>query len=213
MQIPEKIAQEIIEVGSRLYTRALLAGTDGNISVRLDKSQILITASGVCKGRMKPNDLTLVDYSGRRLDGERAPSSEMAVHLLAMNERPDIHACVHAHPPYATSFAVSGGQLPDDVLPEVVVFVGSIAHVPYAPPGTKAVPDAVAPFIKTHNAFLLRNHGVVTIGRTLEEAYNRLETVEHFAKILHLATQLGAVDRIPKADFERLKEMHRKLTA
>jgi len=187
----------------------MIAGSDGNISVRLDKDRILITRSGVAKGRMTERDIVVVAPNGGHVAGDGKPSSEMPMHLYVYNERPDIMACVHAHPPHATAFAVAGLPLEDDVLPEVVVFVGRIPLTEYAPPGTDAVPKALAPHVKTNNAFLLRNHGLLTVGRTLEEAYNRHETVEQLAKILTLARQLGQVHRIPQDDFERLSAMRR----
>jgi L-fuculose-phosphate aldolase len=211
MQIPEPIAQEIISVGARMYRRGLLAGTDGNISARIDSDRLCITCSGVGKGGLKLEDIVAVTTAGQKLAGAKEPSSEMLLHLFAYRERPDVLACVHAHPPFATSFAVAGRKLEPDVLPEVVLFVGEIPLVEYAPPGTDAVPAAIAPYIKSCNAFLFRNHGVLTLGRNLEEAYNRMETVEHYAHILFLANQLGHVDRIPASDMARLREIARNL--
>jgi L-fuculose-phosphate aldolase len=129
------------------------------------------------------------------------------MHLFAYQRRPDCRACVHSHPPYSTAFAVAGIPLAEDILPEVVVFVGGIPLAEYAPPGTPAVPESLEPFIAEHNAFLLRNHGLLTIGRSMEEALHRHETVEHFARIVHLARQLGNVSRIPAADFARLQQL------
>ncbi len=211
MNIPDQLADKIIQVGRQLYARGLLAGSDGNISVRLDGGNIAITGAGIPKGRLTKDDLVSVNDSGQKLDGRRNPSSEMLMHLFAFRSRPDIQACVHAHPPFATAFAVAGKALQPDVLPEVVLFVGEIPLTDYAPPGTEAVPCALSPFIATHNAFLLRNHGLLTLGRTLEEAYERMETVEHLAHILYLATQLGRVEKIPPADFERLEKLRQSL--
>jgi L-fuculose-phosphate aldolase len=209
MNIPDKHIAEVIEVGRRLHEQGLLAGTSGNISIRLDSKRILITGAGVAKGTLSEKELVVVDYSGNRLDGELQPSSEMLMHLFAFQKRPEIAACVHAHPPYATAFAVAGQQLESDVLPEVVLFVGEVPLTQYAPPGTNAVPESLAPFIASSNAFLLRNHGLLTLGRTLTEAYHRLETVEHSAHVLHLATALGGATHIPAGDYERLKEQRR----
>jgi L-fuculose-phosphate aldolase len=209
MEMPDKYIAEMIDIGRRLCQRGLLAGTNGNMSIRLDRERILITGTGVPKGEISRKDLVIVDNSGVRLDGELDPSSEMLMHLFAYQKRPDIGACLHAHPPYATSFAVAGKPIEPDILPEVVLFVGEVPLTKYAPPGTNAVPESLAPFIASNNAFLLRNHGLLTLGRSLTEAFHRLETVEHSAHVLHLAASLGGTTRIPAGDYERLKEQRR----
>lgn len=203
--------QMMVEIGRRLAERQMVAGADGNLSARLPDGRILITPSGLAKGRLRPDDLVVVDHLGQKLEGSRSASSESAMHLAAYQARPDIGACVHAHPPYATSFAVAGIELPDDILPEVVVTVGPVPLTEYAPPGTPAVPESLAPFLPDHDAFLLRSHGLLTLGADLEEAFLRHETIEHFARILHLARQLGTVGRIPDYDFARLNDLRRTL--
>ncbi|MEW6050732.1 MAG: class II aldolase/adducin family protein [Candidatus Zixiibacteriota bacterium] len=211
MATEQELGQQIVQIGQRLAERQMVAGADGNISVRLPDNRVLITPSGKAKGHLVTAEIITVNLDGVKLTGKGSPSSESAMHMFVYKSRPDISACVHSHPPYVTSFAVAGEELPFDVLPEVVVTVGEIPLTEYAPPGTSAVPDAIAPFIADHNAFLLRNHGLLTIGRTLEEAYLRHETVEHYARILHLARQLGTVGRIPQEDFARLDELRLKL--
>lgn len=198
-------------MGRRLSDRGLLAGTQGNISVRLDSERIVVTPGGVSKGRLSPRDMITVNLTtGAKLQGPGRASSELPMHLFVYRNRPDILACVHAHPPYATAFAVAGVQLAEDFLPEVVLSVGRVPLTDYAPPGTQAVPQALAPFIADCNAFLLRNHGLLTIGRTLEEAYNRHETVEHCARIAHLSSQIGDPHGIPADDYERLSKIRRE---
>ncbi len=197
----------IVEIGKSLYLRGMLAGTDGNISARVSDGRIVITPSGLPKGRLSPDDLTVVDADGRHLYGRYQASSEMAMHIFVYQKRPEVNACVHTHAPYSTSFAVSGIQLAEDILPEVVLFVGGIPLTAYAPPGTKAVPDSLAPFIATSNAFLLRNHGMLTIGRTVDEAFCRHEVVEHYARIVHLAHQIGGPTSMPTEDFQRLSRL------
>lgn len=203
--------REIAHFGSLLYERGMLAGIGGNISVRLSDGRIVITPSGLAKGRLSPDDMVVVDARGKPVQGSRQASSEMAIHLFVYQERAEIRACVHSHAPYATCFAVAGVNLADDILPEVVLFVGGVPLTDYAPPGTDAVPQALRPYVGKTNAFLLRNHGLLTIGRSLEEAHNRHETVEHYARIVYLARQLGNVDAIPPEDFKRLEEMRLKL--
>jgi len=206
-----EIKSRIIETGQRLAERTMVAGSDGNISARLDMTQFIITPSGLPKGRLRREDLVVVDMDGKVIEGDRAPSSEIAMHLFVYKRRPDISACVHGHPPYATAFAVAGVRLDRDVLPEVVLLVGGIPLTDYAPPGTEAVPESLAPHIEKNNAFLLSNHGLLTIGRNLDEAYNRHETVEQYAKILHLARQLGDIRHIPAEDFARLEQLRLQL--
>lgn len=189
----------------------MLAGTDGNISVKLDDDRIMITPSGVPKGRMSPDEMVIVDINGKHLQGNKKASSEMLMHLAVYKARPEIKSCVHSHAPYATAFAAAGIELKEDILPEVVVFIGAIPLTDYAPPGTDAIPKSLEPYLDNHNAFLLRNHGLLTIGHDLNEAFNRHETVEHFAKIVHLARQLGNVNSIPSDDFKRLEKMRAKL--
>ncbi|HWR83423.1 MAG TPA: class II aldolase/adducin family protein [Candidatus Deferrimicrobium sp.] len=203
--------RSIIAVGRRLYEHGMLAGTDGNISVRLADGEVLITASGVAKGQLSTDMLVTVDLHGSAIQKRSGASSELPMHLFVYRSRPDVNACVHSHPPYATALAVAGLPLPDNILPEVVLFVGSIPLTKYASPGTAAVPRVLSRLIKRHDAFLLRNHGLLTLGRSLEEAYWRHEVVEHYANIYWLAHQLGRARRIPVEDFARLKKVRREL--
>lgn len=211
MGTPFTMKKAICSYGKLLYDRGMLAGTDGNISVRLDDERIMITPSGVAKGRMEPDQTIIVDLYGKQLQGNLKPSSELPMHLFVYRSRPDIKAVVHSHAPYATSFAAAGIELADDILPEIVVFIGGIPLTDYAPPGTDAVPKSLEPHIEENNAFLLRNHGLLTIGSDLDQAYNRHETVEHYARIVHLARQLGNINAIPSDDFKRLEKMRKKL--
>jgi L-fuculose-phosphate aldolase len=167
----------------------------------------MITASGIPKGRMTGADLLTVNLAGEVVEGSGRPSSEIQMHLTCYRSRSDIAAVVHSHAPYATAFAAADQQLPADVLPEAVLFVGEIPLTEYAPPGTEAVGQSLAPYLKDNNAFLLRNHGLLTIGRTLDEAMNRHETVEHLARISWLANQIGGATPIPAEDLQRLTEM------
>jgi len=204
------LREEIVRVGRRLATRQLIAGTDGNISVRLGPDRIMVTPSGRHKGLIGPDEMVIVDMQGNRIEGSSSASSELGMHLSVYRARAEINACVHAHPPFATAFAVAGMPVPDDVLPEVVLAVGPIALSEFAPPGTKAVAESLEVFVGEHNAFLLKNHGLLTIGRDLEEAINRHETVEHCARIVHLARQLGGINRLPAEEVARLEQLRKK---
>lgn len=187
--------------------RQLIAGTDGNISVRLGPNRIMVTPSGQPKGRLSPEDMVVVDLQGHKVEGDREASSELAMHLFVYQSRPDIGACVHGHPPHATAYAVAGIEIPGGVLPEAVVSVEPIALTEFAPPGTQAVAGSLEAHILGHNAFLLRNHGLLTIGQDLFGALNRHETVEHCARILYLAGQLGGANKLPAEEVQRLVKM------
>ncbi|MDZ4723893.1 MAG: class II aldolase/adducin family protein [candidate division Zixibacteria bacterium] len=211
MPSPFFVKNQLVSIGKRLAESGLIAGTDGNMSMKLDDDRIMITPKGFSKGHLSPDDLVIVDTNGKKIQGSHDPSSEIAMHLFVYKNRPEVQACVHSHPPYATAFAVAGIPLEIDILPEVVLFVGEIPLTDYAPPGTDAVPKSLEPFIESCSAFLLRNHGLLTIGRTLDEAMQRHETVEHYAKILHHARMLGNLNCIPPNDFARLENIRKKL--
>ncbi|MEZ5360177.1 MAG: class II aldolase/adducin family protein [Candidatus Zixiibacteriota bacterium] len=198
------IVNKIVEIGRNCYQRGLIAGSDGNISARIDANRIAITRSGVCKGHLTEQDIVIIDSTGKPLSASGKPSSETLMHLFLYDKRPDIQACVHAHPPFATAFAVAGIPLEKPVLPEVVLFVGNIALTEFAFPGTPAVAQSLEPTVANHNAFLLKNHGLTTVGATLDEAFYRLETVEHFAQIYYRAKMLGNVDILQDEDVARL---------
>jgi L-fuculose-phosphate aldolase len=178
-------AREMIcEIGRRMYNRNYVAANDGNISVKVGPNEIWTTPTGVSKGYMTTDMMVKMDLSGNILSGTMKPSSEVKMHLRVYNENPEVHAVVHAHPPVATSFAIAGISLDKPVLPESIVLLGTVPVAPYALPGTQEVPDSIAPYCKTHNAVLLANHGALTWGRDLMEAYFRMESLEHYATIL-----------------------------
>lgn len=203
--------EEIVLAGRRLAGRRLVAGNDGNISVRADHNSILITPSGRSLGSLAPSDMPLLNSQGEPIVGELKPSTEAAMHLAIYRGRPDVGAVVHAHPPYATAFATAGVELPWEAVPELIVFVGPVALCSYATPGTEAVPQSLEPYWADHNAFLLRNHGLLTVGESLNEAQYRLEIVEHAAKILHLSHQLGGAAKLPPDELDRLASYRQAL--
>ncbi|MDF1545369.1 MAG: class II aldolase/adducin family protein [bacterium] len=203
----ESARQSLVETGQKLYAKGFLAGSDGNFSVRLPHNQYLITPSGLAKGDLARADLVLLDSHFDIVEGTLRPSSESQMHRFVYENRPDITACVHSHAPHCTAFAAAGRELPDNVLPEAILFVGRICLTEYAPPGTPAVANSLEPFIAENNAFLLRNHGLLTIGRSLEEAVWKHETVEHLARVCFMAEQIGAAQPIPERDYQRLTRM------
>ncbi len=181
----------------RLYERGLIAGQDGNVSVRLDDDRILVTPAGLSKVDVRPEDLVELGLDGTMRTGARRPSSEVAVHLRAYQRRADVQAVVHAHPPTATAFAVAGIPLDGASLAELRLGVGPVPLVPYATPGTDGVADAFEPFWANHDAFLMAHHGALTVGRSLTDAHQRMESLEHGARILWAARALGDVPSLP----------------
>lgn len=191
----------------QLALRGLIAGTDGNLSARLGRDRALVTPSGGLKSQLSGPQMVEVSLSGRRRSGRRNPTSELDLHLRILRLRADVGAVVHAHPPAATSFATAGEGLTSFVLPELIFLVGPVPLVPYATPGTTAMGDAVERFLAGHNALLLANHGAVTMGRTLEEAWIRMETLEHGARILLGARLLGRVTELEPSAVAQLEAL------
>jgi len=176
-----------------LAAGGLIAGRDGNLSVRIGKERALVTPTGLIKSLITAGDMVEVDLNGRsRPRGPRKPTSELDLHLRILRHRPDVHAVVHAHPPIATGFAVAGREIPGNLLPELNFVVGSVPLVPYGQAGTPELGDRVVPFLEGHNALLLEKHGAVTMGGTLDEAWIRMETLEHSARIIVAAMRLDA---------------------
>ena len=201
-------AHEIVLCCRRLWQGGLIAGQDGNVSVRHAPGRLLVTPRGLLKSELTPEDIVEVDLEGRHLGGSRMASTELDLHLRVYRRRPDCGAVVHAHPPMATAFAVVGEGLPGNVLPEVAVLMGEVPLVPYATTGTPALGDAVEPFLERHDAVLLANHGAVAWGASLATARIRMESLEHAARILAAARCLGPITRLTPeqmTDLERLR--------
>jgi L-fuculose-phosphate aldolase len=198
---------DIVEVGRRMYARGYTASNDGNISVRLGPDRLLMTPKSVCKGFMTPDMMCITDLDGRKLQGDRDPSSETLMHLEVYRQRPDVQAVVHAHPPIATGFAVAGIPLTRPVLAEVLTTLGSIPIAEYATPSTSELPQAVRKYIKAHDGMLLANHGALTVGGDLLSAYYKMETIEHFAKISLVARLLGRENLIAREEVVRLQQL------
>lgn len=195
------LRRAVVAVCRRLYERGLIAGPDGNVSVRLGPDRVLVTPSGMSKVDVRPGDLVEVALDGTRRTSRaaasyREASSEVYLHLRMYSRRPDVMAVVHAHPPVATGFAVAGETLPGRVLPELIVQMGDVALVPFALPGGRAIADALEPYVRQHDAFLLANHGAVTVGPSLETAHQRMESVEHAARIVLAARLIGNVNEL-----------------
>ena len=205
--VESTLRADIVEIGRRMYARGYTASNDGNISVRLGGDRLLMTPRSVCKGFMTPDMMCVTDLDGRKLQGDRDPSSEMLMHLEVYRQRPEVQAVVHAHPPTATGFAVAGIPLDRAVLAEVLTTLGSIPIADYATPSTSELPDAVRRYIKAHDGMLLANHGALTVGGDVYSAYFKMETIEHFAKISLVARLLGREHLISREEVNRLQQL------
>ena len=207
MRQEEQLRADIVEVGRRLHSRAYVASNDGNISVRLSDDLLLTTPKGVSKGFMTPDMIVTTDLEGRKVGGDREPSSELLMHLAVYQNRPEVMAVVHAHPPAATGFAVAGIPLDRAVLAEVVTTLGSIPIVDYETPSTSELAGAVRKYIKAHDGLLLANHGALTIAGELFAAYYKMETIEHFARISLVARLLGGERMLSREEVNRLQDL------
>lgn len=205
--------ETIVRYGRTLYERGFIAATDGNISARLDANRLLITPTCMCKGWMKEDDLVIVDMNGRRLEGTRSVSSEVAMHLLIYRMRPDVHGIVHAHPPTATGFAAAGIALDQPLISEIVLTLGAVPLAPYGCPGTDELSNTLKPLIPDHNAILMANHGVVTYADNLEQAFMHMETVEHLAKISLVTRSLGQQNVLNEEEVKKLAAIRRQMEA
>ncbi|MBM4274432.1 MAG: class II aldolase/adducin family protein [Deltaproteobacteria bacterium] len=201
-----RLKHEIVRVCRLLHKKNYLAATDGNVSVRL-KDRVLVTPSGVHKGLMEADQIITVDLTGRMLEGEGRPTSEIRLHLLAYELRPDVGAVVHAHLPYATACTLAGIDLLEPILPEVVITLGGIPTAPYATPGSAEVPAAVREFIREYDAILLSRHGAMTMGRDVMDAYNKMEKLEHTARVVLAARLQGPLPPLPAAEVEKLRRL------
>ncbi|HXC31139.1 MAG TPA: class II aldolase/adducin family protein [Verrucomicrobiae bacterium] len=196
--------RDICTAGRWVHSRAFVASTDGNISVRLDSRRVLTSPTAIGKGMMEPDDLVITDLRGRKLAGRREASSELAMHNLFYNRRPDVNAVVHAHPPTATAYAAAGVALNKALLSELIIALGCIPVAQYGTPGTQELSDALEPMVQHFDAILLANHGVVTCGPDLLTAFFRMETVEHFAQVSYITEMLGKQVLLSGRDVEKL---------
>ena len=201
------LKEEICEIGRRVYDKGFAAANDGNISLRVGDNEVLCSPTMICKGFMKPDDICAVDIEGRQIAGKRKRTSEVLLHLEIMKNRPDVKAVVHCHPPHATAFAVVGEPIPQCILPEVEVFLGEVPMAPYETPGSQPFAETVAPFLKSTSTIILRNHGTVSFGKDLTDAYWKTEILDAYCRILLLARQMGPVEYLPEQKNRELLEL------
>ncbi|HMF89371.1 MAG TPA: class II aldolase/adducin family protein [Candidatus Angelobacter sp.] len=196
--------RDLVEFGRMLHAQGFVAATDGNLSVRMESGRVMVTPTGFSKGMLKPDDMVIVDLDGHKLSGIQNPSSEIAMHLTIYKMRPDVGAVVHAHPCTATGFASAGIALDQPMCSEIVITLGTVPLAPYATTGSMELSESLKPFIPYHEAILMANHGVVTYGSDLRQAYMRMEAVEHYAKIVLAARQLGCTRTLDSQELEKL---------
>ncbi|MBQ8283998.1 MAG: class II aldolase/adducin family protein [Clostridia bacterium] len=211
MKSPFEIKKEICEVGHKLWTKGFVAANDGNISVKINDHEFYCTPTGVSKASLTPDMIIKVDENGKKLEGKLNPSSEIKMHMRVYRERPDVTAVVHAHPPVATAFTVADIDLDQYILPEAVLTIGDVPTCDYGTPSTMEIPDSLDPYIQNHDAFLLRNHGALTVGCNLTKAFFVMEEVEFNAVICKHAMELGAVHEIPNDQLKKLMELRKKM--
>lgn len=203
--VPAEVQRDILQVCQRAYARGLVAGTDGNVSVRISNDRIVATPTGMCKGFLESADLVVCDLDGNQVAGSRRLTTEIKIHLAAYAVRDDVCAIVHAHPPYATAFAVAGMTPSERAMPEAYIAVGKVALAPYATPSTDALAASLQPSLREHDAVLLANHGAMTLGCDVVSAYHRMEALEQLCRITCIARDLGGVRPLTDAQTQQLE--------
>jgi L-fuculose-phosphate aldolase len=204
-----ELRRHLVAICHRMYRQGYIAAGDGNVSAKLDDERILVTPSGFHKGFIGEDDLIVVDPHGRKLKGSHKPSSEFLMHEAAYALRPDVGAVVHAHPPLTVGLALAGVTLAQCVLSETCLVLGPILTAPYTTPTTEEVPRVLGPYLRQANAVVLDRHGAITVGRDLDEAYNRMEAMEHASKITHAARTIGPLTPLPAPEVEKLQALAR----
>lgn len=202
-----QIKKDICEIGRRLYNKGFAAANDGNITVRVSENEVLCTPTMHSKGFLKPDDISMIDMTGKQISGRKKRSSEALLHLEIYQARPDIKSVVHCHPPHATAFAVAREPIPQCVLPEVEVFLGDVPITRYETPGGKAFAETILPFVSKTNVIVLANHGTVSYGEDVEQAYWWTEILDAYCRILMLSRQLGGVNYLNAHESKELLEL------
>ena len=212
MATENEIKQQICDIGKRIYDRRMVASNDGNISVRISENEYLSTPTGVSKGFMTPEYICKIDGEGNVLEANEGfrPSSEIKMHLRVYAKRPDVKAVVHAHPIFATSFAIAGIPLTQPIMPEAVIALGEVPIAEYGTPSTEEIPDAVEKYLPYYDAVLLANHGALSYSDSLLAAYHKMESLEFYAELLFRSRQLGGPKEFTNEQVKRLYEIRRK---
>ena len=208
-----EIKKQICEIGKRIYNRNMVAANDGNISVKLNDHEFLCTPTGVSKGFMTPDYICKVDENGQVIQANKGfrPSSEIKMHMRVYKLRPDVGSVVHAHPVYATSFAIAGIPLTQPIMPEAVIALGCVPIAEYGTPSTMEIPDRLEKYLPYYDAVLLESHGALTWGQDLLTAYMKMESVEFYAQLLYQSKQLGGPKEFDAATVQKLYEIRRQM--
>lgn len=207
----DQLKEDICEVGRRLYGNGYIAAMEGNMSIRLSDTEVMGTPAGACKGYLTPEMIVTCDMNGGQLSGSERVSTEIQMHLTVYRARPDVKAVVHAHPPKSTGFAVAGVPLNRAVLAEVVVTLGCVPLAEYGTPSTQELADSVDRLVRMSDGLLLSNHGALTVGQTIYDAYFKMEVVEHFAEISLISRLLGGERLLPQKEVSRLLDLRQKV--
>ena len=212
MQSEMDIKIEMCEIGKRVYNRGMVAANDGNFSVKLSENEFLCTPTGVSKGFMTPEYICKVDAEGNVIEANEGfkPSSEIKMHMRVYKEREDVKAVVHAHPMYATTFAVCGLPLTEPIMPEAVLSLGTVPLAKYGTPSTMEIPDAVSEYLPYYDAVLLENHGALSYADSLMGAYHKMESLEFYARLLYQAKMLGGPKELTDEQVKMLYGMRRQ---
>jgi L-fuculose-phosphate aldolase len=200
----DPIKDQIVYCCHMMAQKGLIAGTEGNVSARARDGGVWTTPADLNKGQVTADTLVRIDLDGNVIEGERRPTSERFMHLEFYRQRPGVNGVAHGHPIFSTAYAGAGRKLPKDILPELVATIGDVALVPYGRPSGPKLAAAIAPYVTKHNAFLLQNHGSIACGRTVLEAYQRLEVVEAYSKMCWAAESLGGMKPMSAADIADL---------
>lgn len=205
------LKSELVEACHKVYAKGFVSAYDGNLSVRTNRKTILITPSGKCKGEISEKDLIEIDYKGTILKGMGKISTESKLHLLAYQKRDDINSVIHCHPIHATALATAGEGMTNPVFPEVILSLGPVHLCKYATPSTNELANSTLPFIKFAWALLLENHGAVTFGKNIKEAYFRMEKLEHAAHTLIMTRIIGKEKIISSSKLKQLYSIAEKV--
>lgn len=212
MQNEYEIKKEMCEIGKRVYNRGMVAANDGNFSVKISDNEFLCTPTGVSKGFMTPEYICKVDAQGKVIQANKGfrPSSEIKMHMRVYKERPDVKSVVHAHPLYATSFAIAGIPLTQPIMPEAVIALGCVPIAEYGTPSTEEIPDAVSKYLQYYDAVLLENHGALTYSDSLLNAYHKMESVEFYARLLYQSKVLGGPKELSPSQVQTLYALRKQ---
>ena len=201
--------QQVITIAHRMYDRGFVVATDGNISLRLESGRILFTPGGISLCDTREDDLLLCDSSGKPLEGGRI-TSEAPMHLETYRLRPDVNGIIHAHPPYTVALSLAGITIDDNLLPEVIMSTGRIPTAPFATPSTPEGANAIRGLIEKHDTIILDRHGSLTVGRTLQEAFYRLERLEFSARVILIAMTVGKPESLTTEEIRKIRESAEK---